>query len=514
MGEIVSNNKLIVKNASLLYVRMGIVMILNLYISRLVLKNLGVEDFGIYNVVGGVVAMFAYLNSALTAATQRYLNYEMGQMNDNSLNKVFCMSLNIHLVLAFIILVFLETLGLWFLNSHIVIPEDRIYAANWVFQFSIISTFIQIITIPYSALVTAHERMSVIAYISILDVLLKLLLVFLLQFSSKDNLILYALYMMIVLLSIRLLYMIYCRIRYKESKYQLLWDNLLFREMFGFTAWNFMGATAGIAMNQGVNILLNLFGGPIVNASRAIAIQIQNAFAQLATSFISAVNPQIVKNFSSGNKERMTNLVVTSSKYAFLIMAVTAMPILVKMDFVLGIWLTDVPMNASKFAKLLLIYQLTICLTYSLNMASQASGKIRLFQIVESLTLLFIIPIGWILLKSGLEESSIFAAMIILSSAALFLRLLVLKKIIDFQIGRFAREVLCPISIVSVLFVLIYVVSIRFSIYDQNVALNIFQMVVILVVSLIIAYAIGLNSRERMKINSIIVEKIRQSLKI
>lgn len=492
-----ANNKRIAKNAALLYVRMAVVMLLSLYISRIVLKVLGVEDFGIYNVVGGVVALFSYLNSALSAATQRYLNFEMGRNNMGALNKVFCMSINIHLLLAVIVLVFAETIGLWFLNKYIVIPSTRMYAANWVYQLSVITTFITIATIPHSAIITAHEKMSVYAFVSILEVCLKLGVVFLIQYTSNDHLIMYALLLTIITLIVRSVYVVYSLVEYKESKYRYIWDASLFKEMFGFTGWNFMGATAGIAMNQGVNILLNVFFGPIVNASRAIGVQVQQAFMQLSTNFLMAVNPQIVKSYSSGDIERMTNLVVSSSKYAFMIMAVTAMPFLVKMDFVLGVWLVDVPDGAVLFTKLLLIYQLTICLTYSVNMASQASGNVKLFQIVESATLILILPVGWLQLKLGMEPASVFVSMIVLSVIALFLRLMVLKKIINFQVGKYLHRVLVPALIVSVIFSIIYIVSNRFFMEDASIGMSILQMVAVLLVSLLVAYAFGLTKFEK-----------------
>lgn len=500
MGELnifATNNKRIARNAILLYIRMMVVMLLSLYISRILLKILGVEDFGIYNVVGGVVAMFSYLNSALTAATQRYLNFEMGRNNVDVLGRVFCMSINIHLILALSILVLSETLGLWFLNKYIVIPETRILAANWVYQLSIISTVITIATIPYSALITAHEEMSVYAYISIAEVFLKLGIVFLIQYISIDNLIEYAFFISLVTLLVRIVYIIYCWLNYSESKYHYFWSRSLFKEMFSFTGWNFMGATAGIAMNQGVNILLNIFFGPVVNASRAIAVQVQQAFTQLATNFTMAVNPQIVKSYSADEIDRMTDLVIATSKYTFLIMAVTAMPVFIKIDFLLDVWLVDVPTGTALFTNLLLIYQLTICLTYSINMASQASGKIRLFQIVESVTLILILPIGYGLLKLGMDAASIFIAMIVLSVMALFLRLMVLKKIMDFQVGQFVRRAIIPVLIVSGILWGIYWIAIKGCSQNENLIVNIMQMIAILILSLVIAYWVGLTKNEK-----------------
>ena len=510
MAELTSNNKRIAKNAALLYIRMAVVMVLNLYISRVVLKALGVEDFGIYNVVGGVVALFSYLNSALTAGTQRFLNFEMGRSNSAGLNKVFSMSLNIHLILAIVFLVLSETVGLWFMNTQLVIPEDRLLVSNWVYQFSILTTIFQIITIPYSALITAHEEMSAYAYISMGEVFLKLGGVLLLAFLPYDNLAEYAVVMFLVLSLARLAYVFYAKRRYSESCYKRIWDSALFKEMFHFIGWNFMGATAGVAMNQGVNILLNIFFGPVVNASRSIAVQVQQAFAQLATNFTTAVNPQIVKSFSAGEQERMVSLVVASSKYAFLIMAVTCMPFLVKMDFVLQLWLAQVPEHAVSFCQLLLLYQLTICLTYSLNMSSQATGNIKLFQIVESSAQFLILPLGWLQLKMGMTAESVFITMIVLSSVALILRLLVLKKIMNFNIGQYIRSCLIPVLYVRVCLAVIYILSIYFFVEDLGILGNLAYMFLILCLSCSIVYFLGLTINERSLLKGIILKVLNK----
>lgn len=496
-NKVTTGNRLIAKNALLLYVRMAVVMILNLYISRIVLKALGVEDFGIYNVVGGVVALCSYLNSALTAATQRYLNFAMGKESQMELNKVFCMSVNIHFVLVIFVFLFAETAGLWFLNERIVIPASRMSIANWVYQFSIASTIIQIVAIPYSALIIAHERMSVYAYISIAEVFLKLGTVLFIPYLPCDNLLEYALFIMLALVFTRLAMVVYSARRFAESKYKFMWDSFLFKDMFGFTGWNFMGATAGIAMNQGVNILLNLYFGPIVNASRSIAAQVQQAFTQLATNFTTAINPQIVKSYSSGDMERMTALVLASSKYTFLIMAVTAMPFLVKMDYVLRLWLMTVPDGAVMFTRLLLVYQLTVNLTYSLNMTSQASGNVRLFQIVESVTLILILPIGWLQFKWGMGPASIFVSMVLLSLIALFLRLTVLRRIIGFQVGKFVHQVLFPVGWISCAYVFLYEVSVFVFVDNDSLGMTVLQMAVVFVLSAVLAYILGLNRNEK-----------------
>ncbi len=485
---------------------MIIVMFLNLYISRLVLKLLGVEDFGIYNVVGGVVALFSYFNSALSATTQRFLNFEMGCGDKTLLNKIFSSSLNVHIFLAILVFIFLETVGLWLLNNYIVIPESRIDISNIVYQFSVFTTVIQIITIPYSALIIAHEDMSVFAYISIIEVLLKLIGVILLQFIVGDKLLEYALVIFVIMLLGRLLYVIYSRLKYTESKYAFMIDISLLKEMFQFTGWNFLGATAGVVMNQGVNIMLNMFFGPIVNASRAIAIQVQQAFAQLATNFTTAINPQIVKSYSFGDKNRMEELVIASSKYTFLIVAATSMPFFIKMDFVLQLWLGEVPQGASSFTKLMLLYQLTLCLTYSLNMSSQASGNVKLFQIVESLTLLLIIPLGFVELKLGMSPNIVLLTQVSLSLLAIFFRLKVLRKNINFNTHKFVLKVLIRSVPVVLCYVLIYIISFYIIPETHSFTCNIVQILFIFILSIFIAYFLGLSSGEKSQIISYILK--------
>ena len=482
-------------------------MFVSLYISRIVLKLLGVEDFGIYNVVGGVITLFSYINSALTVSTQRFLTFEIGQKNLTAVKNVFCMGINIHVILAILFLLFAETVGLWILNNYLNIPPDRLKASILVYHISIIATFINIITIPYNSLIIAHEKMAVYAYLSIAEVLLKLGLIYCLILNLGDKLIMYALLMMVTTLIIRLSTAIYCKIKFEESKYQFIWDRKLFKDMFAFTGWNFLGATAGISMDQGVNILKNMFFGPIVNASRAIAIQVQSAFAQLSSNFMQAVNPQIVKSYASGEIKRMMNLILYSSKYSFLIMAITSMPFLIKMEFILNLWLTTVPENAVIFTKLMLLYQLTICLTYSINMASQASGNIKLFQIVESVTLLFILPTSYIILKIGLPAYSVFIAMILISSITLFLRIIVLRKIIAFDIKDFFKKVLFPISLVSFILIIVYFLFSHFKIFNDTLFLNLLEIFIILIISAIITYLLGLSRIEKQKIRVFIQKK-------
>ena len=327
MQEISSNNKRIAKNTLLLYFRMLVTMAVSLYTSRVVLNILGVEDFGIYNVVGGIVAMFGFINGSMTSATQRYLTFELGQNNRTQLTKVFSTSLSIHAIISFLIIVLAETVGLWFLWNKMQIPADRMNAAFWVFQCSVAASVIMIMSVPYNAAIIAHERMSAFAYISIIEVSLKLLIVCFLRYFHTDKLILYAALIVIVQLVIRLCYSWYCNRHFKETKYRWIWDKTLFCEMTGFAGWNLFGNLAAITFTQGLNLLLNMFFGPVVNAARGIAVQAQTAIGQFSSNFQTALNPQITKSYATGDMEYMHGLIFRSAKFSFFLLLLLSLPV-------------------------------------------------------------------------------------------------------------------------------------------------------------------------------------------
>ena len=313
MTDTSANNKRIAKNTLLLYIRMLFLMAVSLYTSRVVLQALGVEDFGIYNVVGGVVAMFGFLNAAMSSSTQRYLTFELGRGDMSRLRTVFCTSVNIHALISLVIVLLAETIGLWFFYQKMIIPEERLNAAMWVYQFSVLSSVVMVMNVPYNASIVAHERMSAFAYISILEVLLKLLIVFLLQVVCWDRLAFYAFLVFLVQLGIRFIYGIYCRKHFKETAFRWLWDKVMFREMLSFAGWNLWGNCAGVAFTQGINLLLNMFFGPVVNAARGIAVQVQSAVQQFSLNFQTAVNPQITKSYAVQDYGYMHSLIFRSS---------------------------------------------------------------------------------------------------------------------------------------------------------------------------------------------------------
>lgn len=401
MSENLSNNKRIAKNTLLLYLRMFVIMATQLYTSRVVLSTLGVVDYGIYNVVGGVVAMFGFLNSAMATATQRFLTFELGKKNIDGQIKIFNTSIQIHLLLAIIIFVLAETVGLWFLNHKMVIPLDRIEAAQWVFHCSIISSLIVVMSVPFNASLIAHEKMSAFAYISIIEVFLKLLIVFVLMVLDIDKLKLYAVLLLFVQTIIILIYNSYCVRKFEEIQFRRIFDKGYFKKMITFSGWNILGVGANLCSGQGVNILLNMFFGPTVNAARAVTMQAMNAISQFSSNFMMAVNPQITKSYAVNNKEYLYDLIFKSSRVTFLLMSFLVIPLLFETPFILELWLKNVPEYTVHFFRLSLIIAIFDSLSLPLSQAIGATGNLKYYQITVGGLLLLILPVSYIFLKYG-----------------------------------------------------------------------------------------------------------------
>lgn len=451
MQEISSNNKRIAKNTLLLYFRMLVTMAVSLYTSRVVLNILGVEDFGIYNVVGGIVAMFGFINGSMTSATQRYLTFELGQNNRAQLTKVFSTSLSIHGIISFLIIVLAETVGLWFLWNKMQIPADRMNAAFWVFQCSVAASVIMIMSVPYNAAIIAHERMSAFAYISIIEVSLKLLIVCFLRYFHTDKLILYAALIVIVQLVIRLCYSWYCNRHFKETKYRWIWDKTLFCEMTGFAGWNLFGNLAAITFTQGLNLLLNMFFGPVVNAARGIAVQAQTAIGQFSSNFQTALNPQITKSYATGDMEYMHGLIFRSAKFSFFLLLLLSLPVLIETKALLTLWLKIVPEDTVVFLRIMLCITWIYAISNPLMTAAAATGKIKLYQSVVGGLLLLILPISYVCLKCGLPAYAVFAVHLGIEIIAQFARLLMLKRMIKLSLREyFSKVVWCIFKVTAI----------------------------------------------------------------
>lgn len=446
-----TDNKRIAKNTLVLYFRMILTMAITLYTSRIVLEVLGVVDYGLYNVVAGVVVMFGFLNSAMAASTERFLIFELGKGNSVRLNQIFSLSVILHVLISVIILILSETLGLWFLNSYLNVPPDRMDAANWVFQFSVFTAILTVLSVPYNALIIAHERMNVFAYVSVFEVILKLLIVFMLQFFGYDKLVLYSILIFGVSVVIRMIYGIYCARKFEEARFQFFWDKKLFSEMTGFAGWNLLGVFAGIGYNQGVNILLNIYFGPVINAARGIAFQVMGAINQLVTNFQIAINPPIIKSYAEKNDKNTIRLIFSSAKFSFFLLLMFVIPLIIEVEYVLAIWLKEVPEHTVSFTRLVLVDILICSLSGPLQILAQATGKVRKYQIVVSVILLLNLPVSYLLLKWGYEPEYTFIVSILLSLSALFARLLVLRGLAKFPVREFIKKVLILVILVSFL---------------------------------------------------------------
>ncbi len=445
------SNKRIAKNTVLLYFRMLLTMGVSLYTSRIVLNTLGVEDFGIYNVVGSVVIMFSFLNSAMSSATQRFLTIEIGKKDYEALKKVFSMSVNIHALIALIALILAETAGLWFLNTRLVIPEARMEAANWVYQASILAFMLAVMGVPYNAIIIANERMNVYAYVSIIEVILKLVIVFALFWVDYDKLKLYAILVFCVAAIVWLLYKSYCKRNFTETNYNFVWDKSLYRTMMSYACWNLFGNVAGVTSTQGINILINLFFGPGVNSSRGIAYQVNGAVSGFVSNFQMAINPQIFKSYAVNDRKYMHQLIFQGSKYSFFLLFFIALPILMETETILRWWLKIVPEYTVIFCKLVLIDALISCISGPLMAAAQATGKIKTYQAVLGGLALLILPISYALLKNGYPPQITIYVSIIISILALFTRLLIISPLVNLSILTFIRIVLARILLVAMM---------------------------------------------------------------
>src|SRR5690554_2717175 len=434
-----STSKTIAKNTLFLYFRMFLVMGVTLYMSRIVLDQLGVTDYGIYSLVGGIVAMFGFLNSSMSSATQRYLSFDLGKKDEKRLQKTFSATLSIHIVIAILILLVAETLGLWYVNYKVVLPPDRLFAANVVYQFSVLTALVGIIQVPYDSLIIAYEKMNIYAYISLVEVGLKLGLVFLLVIYGGDKLIAYAIMMFLVSLIIRMAYQIYCRRNYAASKFKFEYDKTYFKELISYSGWNLFGGIASVSRSQGINIVLNLFFGTVVNAAYGLTLQVQSAVNQFVTNFQKAVNPQIIKTYSEGNLAQMHKLIIQSSKFSFLLMMLLVAPILFNTEFILNIWLKEPPEYTVVFVQLSLLGVLIDCISGPLIVAVQATGKIKRYQIIIGSLIILTLPLSVLWIYFGGDPKTVFYAILLINILSFIFRLFFLKVLLNLNILYFLK---------------------------------------------------------------------------
>ena len=445
------NNKRIAKNTLLLYVRMLFIMAVSLFTSRVILNTLGVEDYGINNVVGGIVTMFSVLSGSLSSSISRFITFELGKRNIERLKTIFSTGVNIQLGMSVLIIIIAEAVGIWFLNAKMNIPADRMVAANWVFQCAILTFVLNLLSVPYNAAIIAHEKMSAFAYISVLEVTLKLIIVYMLTVSPFDRLKTYAVLLLCVGVVIRFIYGYYCKRHFEECTYHFVFDKPILKEMTGFAGWNFLGNGAYMLNTQGVNILMNLYFGVAVNAARGVATQVDAALKQFVNNFTTAVNPQITKSYAQGDLDYMHKLVCRSAKFSAFLMMFFAVPIILETNTILTIWLKTVPDYAVIFLQWIIISSfMDTVLANSLVTSMFATGKIKRYQIIVTTVGCLVFPLSWIAFKLGFEPQVGYILYFIIYTILLFVRLYLLKDMVKLPVMMYIREVLYKLAPVIV----------------------------------------------------------------
>ena len=435
----------------MLYIRMLLIMAVTLYTSRVVLNVLGVEDFGIYNVVGGIVVMFSFLNGAMATSTQRFLSFSLGKNDQEQVARVFSMSMTTHISIALIVLLLAETFGLWIFYRYLNIPPERMGAAQWVYQLSVLTFCISIIRVPYNAGIIAYERMSFYAYISIVEVCLKLGMVILLQYLGSDKLILYALLMALTTGIVTFIYKLYCCKTFSVCRYHYFWDKHLYKELISFSGWSLFGSAANVGVQQGINILLNVFFGVVTNAALGIANQVSSAVSQLVGNFQTAFNPALVKSYASGDYSYFVRLIFQTSRFSYFLLFIIALPLYLCMPFVLKVWLDIVPEYTVVFCRWMVVFVLIVSVSAPLWISVQAIGKIRSYQLLMSALIFLNIPLSWLLLRLGKDAEWVMQVRVGINLLTFICRIIYLQKRKVISSYLYLREVISPVVLVSVL---------------------------------------------------------------
>lgn len=501
-----ANNKRIAKNTLMLYVRMLFLMVVQLYTSRVILKVLGVEDFGIYNIVGGIVVAFSFLNSALASATQRYLNYELGTGDLEKLRHVFSSSIYAHILIIICIFILSETIGLWFINIKLNLPHERMDAALWTYQLSILIFCINIVKAPFHAVIIASERMDFYAWLSIIEAVLKLITVYILVFVSYDKLIVYSALLVVVNLSIVLCYITYCRRKHVYVRSSLVFNRKLIREIFNFSTWSCYGNLSNVVSSQGLNFVLNIFFSVVANAAMGIANQVSSAIGGFITNFQTAVNPQLIKLYASKNIEEMVTLIHRSSKFSFFLYAIIVFPLLINTEYILELWLGEVPVYAVLFCQLILIDQVFLAASGSLWVSAQATGVIKPYMLVVGTLNIISLPLAYIFMRLGYNAGMVLIAKIIMDLLTYIYRIWFLKVHIGMSVCDYLKNVIRPVLlIICISFVLYrifgYITIVNLWMLILNVGICVFLMS-------LLCFTMGLTKKEREYCINIIRNKI------
>ncbi len=485
----------IAKNTVYLFLRMLVVLAVGLYASRVILKTLGVEDFGIYQVAGSFVVLCTFLLEALSNATYRYLAYDLGRGNLASLQKTFSTSINVHIILALVVFVICETVGLWFFNHYLVIPESRLFAARITFHFSVLSFCARVIKTPYDSVIIVNERMRFYAFTSIIEAVLKLAIVYLLLVLAGDKLIIYAFLVFAVAVAMLLWYMMYCRFAFKEYRYHWYWNRPTIKKFITYSNWSMLVNLAVVAVEQSIVFMVNVFSGVLANAALGVANQVNYMLNQFLQSFTKSFNPQIVKSYAAGEKDYFMKLIFSSSKISFYLLLVMVIPLMLNVDFVLHLWLGEVPAGVPAFLLYILLYSLIDAYSGPLWMAAYATGNIRNHQIIVASIKILNIPLAYLMLKLGYPAWTALAIKALLNFVCSIARPAYMTRLIGLDFWRYSKDVLLCISLV---FVLSLPIPVALSSLLAEGWLRLLSVTAVSVLNVaLVAYGLGLNKSEK-----------------
>lgn len=502
-----SKNKTIAKNSLFLYFRMFLIMLVSLYTVRVVIQTLGVTDYGIYSAVGGIVLIMSFVSQTITSAAQRFFSYELGTEDYERLSKTFSSILIVFFVIGILIIILAETIGLWFMYNKMVIPLERMEAAFWTFQFSLLTFFVTIMSTPYNALIIAHEDMKFFAYVSIIEAVLKLLIVYLLLAFSFDRLILYSILTFLVTCLIRIIYGIICSKHYAETKFTFNLDKDILRSIFSYSSWTMFGTLASAANNQGVAILLNMFFGPVANAAQSVARQVGNALQLFSGNFLTAIRPPLIKSYAEHNFTYMMQLFYNSSKYTFFLLCIPVLPLMVKADVILLIWLGEVGDYMVVFTQLTIAYVLLIALGTPITIVLQAANKVKIYHGFVDGFALISLPISYFLYKCSFPASTALWVILCVFILAHVIRLVILHHFIKYQYRDYLFRIVLPmLSVVVITLGLFYVFDFYVTLGSAIVNLVVDSSFLV-VVSVLSIYLVGISKEERLKLKKIILRR-------
>lgn len=501
-----TNNSTIAKNTIYLYFRTFITMAVALYTSRVVLASLGFEDYGIWNVVGGIVAMFLFIKESLSSSIGRFLTFAIGRNNQNEINKAFSTSLIIHLIFALLIVLLCETIGLWFLKDKLVIPEDKKWMAQLVFQISVASTFLSIITVPFHSSLISYERMNVYAYIGLWDAISKLLIAYAISVVDNNRLLIYGLLILASSIFTNGFVVAYVHYAFPKMRYYAVMDKRTYFEVFTFSGWSLFGNIAYMSYTQGVNMIINMFFGPIVNAARAVSLQIEQSVRTFVTNFQAAANPQIIKNCAAGDWNAMHLLIIRSSKFSIYLLFLFALPIVLEVESILTIWLKDVPKYSASFCRIMFGVIFLETMVASIMTGVSANGDIRKYQIVVSSILLTILPLSYGTLSIGMGPESVFFVYFFVEIIACIARIFIAHEKIHLSIHLFINQVVIVTTYVMLLGAIVPIV-IHFFMPDST--LKFFLVLTTgFITSCASIYFVGLDAKEKKFLQKKIIYRI------